>query len=433
MAIELEEGTVSWTHRWFVTWQGCSPLKTIQNCAQFHSGTLGHTTPWTAGGFTQFSCFMQSVEHGNAVQLNNVQCMYKCLLLFLPTFQIIKAQLCWNPEQLPQQNLSPFDNDLHCIAATLLHYFTASFSCIILLQYYCTTVSLLISDYTDRCTCSVEQGQIKCDVYASPQASPAKYVHEVKKMNVILHICFSLSLNDTDEKECSREAVSHVSGSTISPSTFLSTAPPHPPQYHWLFTSKIEKGLCKAWSISISLTFHYKIRKRFMLTMVQRWRHNSIVGTYLSIISAYHDYHLSASAETSITLLLHSPSISSCFCIATPSTCDSNIGLHSLLVLFPARERSIKSITKLKLAAVTKRNAFAMFGFRWFSCNLLEWHATIIIIITMMIIIITMMINITTVIIIKISLCVDTDDVCGELLLFTQSLSKAASPLHSRV
>ena len=57
----------------------------------------------------------------------------------------------------------------------------------------------------------------------------------------------------------------------------------------------------------------------------------------------------------------------------------------------------------------------------------------IIIIITMNIVIITMMINITTVIIIKISLCVDTDDVCGELLLFTQSLSKAASPLHSRV
>ena len=50
------------------------------------------------------------------------------------------------------------------------------------------------------------------------------------------------------------------------------------------------------------------------------------------------------------------------------------------------------------------------------------------------IIIITMNTIITTVIIIKISLCVDTDDVCGwELLLFTQSLSKAASPLHSRV
>ena len=52
----------------------------------------------------------------------------------------------------------------------------------------------------------------------------------------------------------------------------------------------------------------------------------------------------------------------------------------------------------------------------------------------MIIIIITMnIVIITTVIIIKISLCVDTDDVCGELLLFTQSLSKAASPLHSGV
>ena len=171
-----------------------------------------------------------------------------------------------------------------------------------------------------------------------------------EKMNVILHICCSLSLNDTDEKECSRGAVSRVSGSTISPSTFLSTAHPHPPQYHWLFNTKIEKGSCKA-------CFNVED-----ITAV--WEHISASSQRIMIIISA---HLPKHQSPSSSILPPSP-----VAFAIPSTCDSNIGLHSFLLLFPARKRSIKSITKLKLAAVTKRNAFAMFGFCWFSCNLLE-------------------------------------------------------------
>ena len=181
-------------------------------------------------------------------------------------------------------------------------------------------------------------------------------------MNVILHICFSLSLNDNDEKECSREAVSHVSGSTISPSTFLSTAHPHPPQYHWLFTSKIEKGSCKAWSISISLAFHYKIEKGSCkawfnvedITAV--WEHISASSQRIMIIiSAHLPKHQSPSS-----ILPPSPVA---FALQLPPLVIQTLACIVCLYCFPAREGSIKSITKLKLAAVTKRNAFAMFGF----------------------------------------------------------------------
>ena len=123
-------------------------------------------------------------------------------------------------------------------------------------------------------------------------------------------------------------------------------------QYHWLFTSKIEKGSCKAW---------FNVED---ITAV--WEHISASSQRIMIIiSAHLPKHQSPSS-----ILPPSPVA---FALQFPPLVIQTLACIVCLYCYPAREGSIKSITKLKLAAVTKRNAFAMFGFRWFRCNLLEW------------------------------------------------------------